>query len=29
MVPEAELLNASYQQTGQFPIVLWEEESRC
>lgn len=29
MFPEAELLNASYQQTSQFLIVLWEEESRC
>lgn len=29
MVPEAELSNASYQQTSQFLIVLREEESRC
>lgn len=28
MVPEAELSNASYQQTSQFLVTPWEEESR-
>lgn len=29
MVPEAELSNASYQQTSQFLVMPWEEVSRC